>query len=61
MALVLGRRAGESIKIGDDIVVTITEIDKKWGHVRIAIDAPREVNIVRSEIAHREREENFNV
>lgn len=45
--LVLGRRAAESIQIGDDIVVTIV---KAGSVVKVGVDAPPEVRIVRSEI-----------
>jgi len=48
MSLVLTRRIGESINIGDDIVVTVREVN--GGQVRIAIDAPQEVRIDRAEI-----------
>ena len=46
--LVLSRKAGESILIGDDITIHIvrTGSDK----VRIGIDAPRSVNVVRTEL-----------
>ncbi|WP_066516802.1 carbon storage regulator CsrA [Curtobacterium ammoniigenes] len=46
--LVLTRRAGERILIGDDIVVTILET--RGDAVRIGIDAPRGVRIQRDEI-----------
>lgn len=46
--LVLTRRAGERILIGDDIVVTI--LDTRGDAVRIGIDAPRGVRIQRDEI-----------
>jgi carbon storage regulator len=49
--LVLTRRLGESLLIGDDIEVTIYGIS--GGQVRIAVSAPREVSIVRTEIAHK--------
>ena len=47
--LVLTRRPGETIKIGEDIEVTVLAI--KGNQARIGIKAPREVNIVREEIA----------
>lgn len=46
--LILTRRAGESIVIGDDIVVTIVEAGRD--HVRIGIDAPRSVAVHRQEV-----------
>lgn len=46
--LVLTRKAGQTIMIGDDIEVTITGINK--GHVRVAIHAPKEVAVDRAEI-----------
>ena len=56
MALVLTRRKGESIFIGDDIEVTVVCVNGK--QVKIAIKAPREVNIVRDELLGRERIDN---
>jgi carbon storage regulator len=46
--LVIVRKLGESIVIGDDVVVTVREIDR--GKVRLGIEAPREVPIFRSEL-----------
>ncbi|MFK7857125.1 MAG: carbon storage regulator CsrA [Granulosicoccus sp.] len=46
--LVVSRGFGESIVIGDDITVTILSIHGK--HIRIGIDAPREVSVHRKEI-----------
>ncbi len=46
--LILTRRAGESIVIGDDIVVTIVEAGRD--HVRVGIDAPRSVAVHRQEV-----------
>jgi carbon storage regulator len=46
--LVLSRTLGESIVIGEDIRVTVVEIDR--GKVRIGIEAPREVPIYREEL-----------
>lgn len=46
--LVLTRRAGESILIGDDIVVTVLEHGRD--QVRIGIAAPRAVSVHREEV-----------
>ena len=46
--LVLSRKPGEKICLGSDIVVTVLEI--KGRQVRIGIDAPDRVNIVRAEL-----------
>lgn len=46
--LVLSRKIGESIWIGDDIVLRIADV--KGDMVRIAIDAPKEIKIYRGEI-----------
>ena len=49
--LILTRRNGESLKIGDNVTVTVLDI--KGGQVRIAIDAPREIAVHREEIYNR--------
>jgi len=46
--LILQRRAGESLQIGDDIRITVTSVD--GGKVRLAISAPGDVRILRSEL-----------
>lgn len=46
--LVLTRRPGESIMIGDDVTVTVLGVTATG--VRIGIDAPRDTRIHRSEI-----------
>lgn len=46
--LVLSRKAFESIIIGDNIEVTVTEIS--GDKVKIGINAPKDIKIVRSEI-----------
>lgn len=46
--LVLSRRVGERLVIGDDIVITV--IDVRSDGVRIGIDAPRHVRVNRAEI-----------
>ena len=49
--LVLTRKIGEGIVIGDDITVTV--IETKGGNVRVGIDAPRTKKIYRQEVYER--------
>jgi len=46
--LVLTRKVGERILVGDDIVITV--LDSRGDGVRIGIDAPRGVKIQREEV-----------
>ncbi len=46
--LILTRRVGESIIIGDEVVVTVVEAGRD--QVRIGIDAPRSVPVHRQEV-----------
>jgi len=46
--LVLSRRVGESVVVGDD--VTITVLDVRGDVIRIGIDAPRSVSVHRAEL-----------
>lgn len=46
--LVLSRKLSEKITIGDSIVLTIVQINN--GAVRIGIEAPREVSVLRNEL-----------
>lgn len=46
--LVLSRRVGEQIIIGDDIVLTVVEVRNDT--VRLGIDAPRSVAVNRAEV-----------
>lgn len=46
--LVLTRRSGESVMIGDDVVVTVVEV--RGDVVRLGIQAPREVRVHREEV-----------
>lgn len=54
--LVLTRKAGERIQIGEEIVLEILEV--RQGQVRLGIQAPTHVRIYREEIARQIREEN---
>ena len=49
--LILTRRVGEKLVIGDNVMVTVFGI--KGGQVRIGIDAPRDVTVNREEIYQR--------
>lgn len=46
--LVLSRRVGERIRVGDDVVVTVVRVS--GGAVRIGIEAPRELSVLREEL-----------
>jgi carbon storage regulator CsrA len=47
MALALKRKAGEAIKIGENIVVTIGET--RGSYTTVLVDAPREISVARIE------------
>lgn len=46
--LVLSRKLGEKITIGDGIVITVVDIDR--GKIRLGIEAPRDTPIYRNEL-----------
>jgi len=54
--LVLTRKIGESIRINNNISITIMDVDGR--SVKVAIDAPRSVPIHREEIFQRIQDEN---
>ena len=54
--LILTRKSGESITIGDDVKITVIEVKGK--QVRIGIDAPRNYIIHREDVYIRIQEEN---
>lgn len=54
--LILTRKPGESVYIGDNVKITIVEI--KGHQIRLGIDAPRELRIYREEIYLQILEEN---
>lgn len=53
--LILTRRIGESIIIGDNVVITVLGV--KGSQIRLGIDAPREISVHREEIYQRILEE----
>ncbi len=55
--LVLTRKPGEGIIIGDSITIKIIEM--KSGGIRIGIDAPLDTKIYREEVYERIRQENI--
>lgn len=54
--LVLTRKLNEKIRVGDDIIVTIIQIDK--GSVKIGFEAPENVAIYRNEVYEKIKNEN---
>ena len=54
--LILTRKVGESIRINENICITIVEVDGK--NIKIGIDAPKEISIHREEVFKRIKEEN---
>ena len=54
--LIITRRAGEKVMVGDDVVVHVMEI--VGNTVRVGIEAPRSVPVYREEIWYAVREEN---
>ena len=46
--LILRRKAGESLLIGDEVKITVMDVYE--GGVRLAIDAPRRISVLRSEL-----------
>lgn len=54
--LVIGRKKGESLLIGDNIEITVLRVED--GNVKIAISAPKSVVILRKELYKAVEEEN---
>ena len=55
--LVLTRKSGESLYIGDDIVITV--IDVRKGQVKIGVEAPKSVPVYRKELLEKIRNQNI--
>jgi carbon storage regulator len=54
--LILTRKTGESIRISDNIIVKVVELDNR--HVKLGIEAPRNIAVNREEIYERIQKEN---
>ena len=54
--LILTRRVGETLMVGDDVTVTVLGV--KGNQVRIGVNAPKDVAVHREEIYQRIRNEN---
>ena len=53
--LILTRRVGETLMVGDDVTVTVLGV--KGNQVRIGVDAPKDVAVHREEIYQRIQKE----
>jgi carbon storage regulator len=55
--LILTRKAGESLYLGDDIKVTVLKV--QGSQVKLGLDVPRELTVYREEVYLRIKEENL--
>lgn len=55
--LILTRRVGEKILIGDDIVIAF--VKSKGKNIQIGVSAPKEVSVYREEILHQLQTKNL--
>lgn len=55
--LVLARKLDESIVLGDDITIRVISIDK--GVVKLGVDAPKNISIMRSELLEDVKDSNI--
>ncbi|ETJ19568.1 Carbon storage regulator-like protein [human gut metagenome] len=54
--LIITRKKGQSIMIGEDIEITVSKLED--GSVKLGIDAPKEMTILRKELYEEVRKEN---
>ena len=54
--LIITRKKGQSIMIGDDIEITVSKLDD--GSVKLGIDAPKDMTILRKELYEEVKNEN---
>lgn len=54
--LIITRKKGESLMIGDDIEITVSKLED--GSVKLGIQAPRDITILRKELYEAVEEEN---
>ena len=54
--LIITRKKGQSIMIGDNIEITVSKLDD--GSVKLGIDAPKDMTILRKEIYEEVKKEN---
>ncbi len=55
--LILSRKLGESVLLGEDVSITVLEVTK--GVVKLGIDAPKEIRILRGELSEAVKEANI--
>jgi len=55
--LILARKSGEKIKIGNDIVLNVLEVE--GGTVKLGIEAPKDIEILRMEVYEKIQNENI--
>ncbi len=55
--LVLTRKSGESLIVGDDVIITVVEI--KGGQVKLGVDAPKSIAIYRTELLEKITRQNI--
>jgi carbon storage regulator len=51
--LILSRKLGEKILIGEEIVLTVVDIDR--GKIRLGVECPKEIPVDRLEVRERKR------